>query len=356
LRFIYPSVTTVMTHRSTSRSALTMGFFQLPNELLQHIFSYIDLGAAVAYVDMDGKKHFTFQALSLAQVCTRFRRAVHRADFWIDKSFNFEALVPKRTEHFPVRHVRHRPAVLRRLVVGLLSDNDFQTCLERKTAWTFVTHEDIEAVIQHVPSFASNTNEVVITSVLDEDIHASFTSISNTCHSLRVLEVTVSCFVPNTPFRTSPIYTLDLSNLASFFRNLESLSIQVHCGPDMTGTLHDLRNLRAIFLTLPDLNLVPSCLPYASADSLESLSIIRKASVSELFDVSDLSFGPGMDLHPFIHLKHLVLKPFVSACVELLEQQVHGLESLEVKLGTYAIDEFMGLTNSLGLQNLKIQL
>jgi hypothetical protein len=150
---------------------------------------------------------------------------------------------------------------------------------------------------------------------------------------------------------------MDLSVIATTFHHLETLSIEVHCERDMKGSLHRLHNLQTLSLTLPALALVPSCLPYAATSSLKSLSIIRKSGVSELFDViSDRGFGPDMDLNPFLHLKHVVMIPFIPACVEILEHHVHGLESLEIKLGTYAIDEFIELTNLRDLQSLKIHL
>jgi hypothetical protein len=95
-----------------------MGFHRVPNELLQHILAYIDLDAEVAYVDTDGKNHFTFQALALAQVSSQFRMGIHRADFWIDKSFEFESLIPKTSQDLPAHFKSNLPELLRRLRMG----------------------------------------------------------------------------------------------------------------------------------------------------------------------------------------------------------------------------------------------
>jgi hypothetical protein len=67
---------------------------------------------------------------------------------------------------------------------------------------------------------------------------------------------------------------------------------------------------------------------------------------SELFDViCDRDFGPDKDLHPFLHLKHLVMKPFIPACVEILEQQVRELESSKSNWEPMPSTTFIELTN-----------
>jgi hypothetical protein len=67
---------------------------------------------------------------------------------------------------------------------------------------------------------------------------------------------------------------------------------------------------------------------------------------SELFDViCDRDFGPDKDLHPFLHLKHLVMKPFIPACVEILEQQVRELESSKSNWEPMPSTTFIELTS-----------
>jgi hypothetical protein len=131
---------------------MTSPFDNVPNEVLEHIFSFIPL----IYKAHDGT-HVS-QIIALMQVSRQFRVVILQSKLWQAFDFDFESLVPlARRFYYPNHAARAQVASLCHV---LLSDSYFASCLRRKTDWSFYSINTYFWILGSNPPFRQNVHRI----------------------------------------------------------------------------------------------------------------------------------------------------------------------------------------------------
>ena len=134
-----------------------------PNEVLGEIFSRLDLCDRVA------------QILVLRSICRRFRDIANRLEFWHQDAFEFRTLMypgrmpgtksQKESLHSKLYNYERYVVAYRNeeeefFIRTIPADDNLILQFARKTSRTFYNYRSFIAVIECLPTFATNTTEI----------------------------------------------------------------------------------------------------------------------------------------------------------------------------------------------------
>lgn len=261
--------------------------FNLPNEVLREIISFIPGDHIFCYQTIDGETELAIQILVLMSVSRRFRMIALEADFWTSQmeDFNFDSLLPNRP-------LNHPPESYEDAQSWLLATNRFKALIRNasissrlgaKIRWTFSTFFLLDLAIVDIPHFRETVREIT----LDMTEIKSLGQLS-LCPSITKLTLSeqVECITLNQIHLSCPL--------------LEELVVLCRLNKCF-GTLKDLSNLRSLTVHAqgPNLKHPTRFLPIRSSSTLTYLELVgfeispeAKQPFSIFTSLTDLSLSP----------------------------------------------------------------
>jgi hypothetical protein len=275
----------LLTRRVPDEFSMTSPFDNVPNEVLERIFSFIPPYDVVEYAKDRAHTHtLVSQIIVLMQISRQFRVVIQQSKFWQSFAFDFESLIPLARYGYP----EPDPLALGRvanLCHVLLSDSYFVSCLRRKTDWSFYSLDTFFWMLGSNPPFRQNVHRIGLR--LDE--------LGPALLRLPAFENLKAIFIYCEDEETS----LDLDALARL-HDLPIKQLHIAFPGSLKGSLENVANLEELSLRARDLNGDTDdqiLLPIASFNTLTRMAL------------EDCFIPP---LKPFINLQHLQAKGYSS--------------------------------------------
>lgn len=134
--------------------------FNLPNELLRDIASWLRAGHYFWYQTPDGERKRAIQILVVMSISQRFRMAALEVEFWTSEDFDFDSLLPEGVyPNTPSRAAQTWYATMNRLN-ALLKNDRIASRLGAKTRWTFSNPTLLDFAILNIPNFRHTVREI----------------------------------------------------------------------------------------------------------------------------------------------------------------------------------------------------
>jgi hypothetical protein len=270
------------TDNMSSSSAPSSCFDNVPNEVLEHIISFIPWWEEVICCgDYYGSYRTVTQAMILMQVSRRFRLITQSSKFWRESDFYFEHLLPWSDKRRPSAAARCAS-----LVRVLFDDAYFKSCLRRKSDWNIRSARVLRALRDYLP-FSRVVRCVCIDLPIFSDDMVPILSQLSKCRNLSTLFVDSS---------KGP--ELELSLIPTWLPHIKHLHISLPS--DLKGSLHGLTALESLGLHkfykgAPVGNEV---LPPGSAKTLTRL------------DLGCPLLDDDFNLRDFANVQHLIVNTF----------------------------------------------
>jgi F-box domain len=135
----------------------------VPNEVLQMIFSSIPLQEIVHYHDDTGKEKSVSQILILMSTCRRFREACYEIGFWLEPDFTFSSLLPQ-TDDSQLQVLREWS-----LITALLNDENIVRSFAQRSLWAFETAESMLLIIINIGLVYQNIQTIALDQLAEVD-------------------------------------------------------------------------------------------------------------------------------------------------------------------------------------------
>lgn len=320
-----------MTEMEPSMSLTPSFIYNLPNEVLERIISYVPKRMYIKWRE-NGKAKRLVQIMVLLQVCRAFRAAVFESRAFLDWNFTFCSLVPIRRGG-----VTDNPeTALRatRLVDVLLADQHFVRTLARKREWLFCEPPEVlYAVLSGLPTFRDSIQKVCVNLDYFTDDVLSRLSI---CSGITELAVYTS------------YADIRLDSVARLFPRLQHLKLAVPA--EVSGSLSALKCLQSLELAITaiDFQFGVRLVPFDSAETLSSLRI-------ESWPISFKIFK----LTPFRNLRHITFKDDceiddIVECLCRLDIYLETFEGYFETLQALPCETFFSIPSLSRLQSLSI--
>jgi hypothetical protein len=280
--------------------------FNLPNEVLREIVSFIPGDEMFWYQTVDGKWKQSIQVLVLMSVSRRFRMIAMEAELWTSKDFDFDSIFPEVMLVYPPDSYQDAQLWLLGMnrVKALLKNDIISSRLEAKIRWTFSAFPLLELAILDIPRFRHTVREITLE--MKEVEHLGQLSL---CHHITKLILSNS------------VISVNLGQIPLSCPLLEELEVLLPS--NYSGTLNDLSILRSLSIeaAIETENDLPiDLIPLHSTSTLTSL---------ELLSFDKFSPDAKQALSTFSSLAHLSLAPLTNDVCDVLAELSAKLTSFD---------------------------
>ena len=278
--------------------------YDLPNELLHKIVSFVPFDNRVYFEDAEGEFQDKAQILVVMSVSRRLRMIAQEAEFWFKEEFTFHNLLPRDLDEVlckenPVHWFREMV-----IAKALLNDDNLVRSLNKKTRWTFRATEVFYIVALTIPQFIRNVRSIALD---------TFSGVNPLIERLilcdYITDLCIACVEP-----------INLDAISSSCPRLKHLQLE-NAGGGLFGSLKTQENLESLCLDSCNNFFDKSFIPQRSRLTLKKLTL-------SCFDAISI---PAMDaLSKFYRLEHLALMKVPVDCSIMIARLRAKLSSVEL--------------------------
>ena len=331
-----------------SSSPATPSILDLPNEVLNEIFSYVvsDHHARVEFSDNNGWRSVA-QILVLSSVCCRFRTVVFELPFWYQDEFEFRNLLDPKGDDFIYQSLREA-----NFIYEFLDNAYIVSRFARKKEWKFFNLDALLAVNDDIPTFKSNTTKIVLSTFehSPDNWFWDTVPILEKCVNLRALTF-ASC--------QQEIFLTSLNTICPQLEELEILESSVIFDMEYEGYPPSLRRLH-VSKACDEWDYFPLLwLPSRAVENLTDLSVVYYAD--SLYEDENEDDENMTDLSNNLKHQNLTtfeISPLTAAVCRAIAKGNSRLNefTFSSRADTFFIprDNFRQMFSSISLQSLTI--
>jgi hypothetical protein len=292
--------------------------YNLPNELLHLVFSFIPFGGDVKYTE-NGEPKMAKQVMILRNVSSRFRAVTNHSDFWgwmRVENVEWVDLIPERG------HTRtsHTPIERRKFFESLFSDKYLCDQLDKACdEYNFSCLELAQVVSERLN--VKRVHYVTLAIDLGDSLDDCL-ALMPRFRNIRALELFQD---PN--FSGS----IDLNTISTAFPRLSTLQLAI--GNQYNGSLHRLATLKSLLLFVLNPHRIRDFIPSASA-ALTTFTL----GVLQRYDEGDPENDDWGQLSTLTNVRTITLYPFTLRINDHID--FNQLTSLTVWINIYSVVRF----------------